>query len=259
MGKFTRMIYLTAAMAATAVPGFAEEPVPVTPPLLEPQEEWVLQFDNYMNEYGDRASSRDVVIVRDESDMYIKGVFAEYPDAWLKGTVDGNHLRIDNKQFLDKDEDGGDVYFYCGSFESTWASGNTFQDSDKDFRSNDQYGIFAIADDGNAMTPVRGASAFWYTAGKSKISFFEHIHFEGFDDENHEVWITTGTGFPDVDYMIHMRFQKKGESGVVGIGGDSADESAAPMYNLQGQAVDPATAGPGIYIQGGKKIVKTGR
>lgn len=65
MGKFTRMIYLTAAMAATAVPGFAEEPVPVTPPLLEPQEEWVLQFDNYMNEYGDRASSRDVVIVRD--------------------------------------------------------------------------------------------------------------------------------------------------------------------------------------------------
>lgn len=59
-----------------------------------------------------------------------------------------------------------------------------------------------------------------------------------------------------MDYMIHMRFQKKGESGVVGIGGDSADESAAPMYNLQGQAVDPATAGPGIYIQGGKKIVK---
>lgn len=50
---------------------------------------------------------------------------------------------------------------------------------------------------------------------------------------------------------VHFRLLSSGINGVA----EDAD-SAAPMYNLQGQVVDPATTGPGIYIRNGKKIVK---
>ncbi len=254
MGNLTRMIYLAAVMAATAMQGFAAEPIPVIPPFQEPQEEWVLQFDNYKNEYGDRSLSRDVVIVRDESELYIKGIFAEYPDSWLKGTVDGSNFKIGNTQFLGQDDEGGDVYFYCGSFKSSFSGGNTYQYVDMYFRSNRKYGSFSISDDGSVMTADQKEASFWYTAGDEDIWFWEHRDLEY--TQNSEYWVTTGTGFPDRDYMLKMRFQKKGESGIGGIGGDSVNGSAAPMYNLQGQLVDPATAGPGIYIRNGKKIVK---
>lgn len=47
-----------------------------------------------------------------------------------------------------------------------------------------------------------------------------------------EYSITTCTGFPEIGYLINLSFRKKVESGVEGIGGDSADGSAVPMYNL---------------------------
>ena len=84
---------------------------------------------------------------------------------------------------------------------------------------------------------------------------FDRIWSDGNTYEIDEYWVETGTGFPDMDYLVNISFAKKGESGIYGIGSESVDDTDVPMYDLQGRTVNPDTARPGIYIRNGKKIV----
>ena len=46
------------------------------------------------------SKKRNVKIVRDQDQMYIMGIFPEFPDCWIKGTVSGNNLIFDNCLYM---------------------------------------------------------------------------------------------------------------------------------------------------------------
>lgn len=239
---------------------------PVTLPFMEPQEEWYMTFDNYKcrkdkdPKYSDLT--RDVVLVRDGKDMYIRGIFGDYPEAWVKGTVNGSELSFENGQVIASDE-GGNVYFYCGESDYYQYFGNNPSETD-DFAQSSSFATFIISQDGNSMTlndessKSQNDQAFWYTSGRQgSFMLGTNDRHYWFPEIYEDKYITTGWGFPELDYPINVTFHK-GNSGIVSVGNDSGD-SSAPMYNLQGQVVNPATAVPGIYIRNGRKIVITRR
>ena len=257
MEKFKQQICLAAVTAAFVIQVFAAEPV--TPPFQDPQEEWVLTYDNYSSvlwrDAGPKGMSRDVAIVRDNDNLYIKGIFQEYPDAWIKGTVHDKQLMFETGQILAvKGEEY--VYFHCGELDHSAIDGNTTMIEAIDFYPSWQ--LFNKSQDRNEFT-VGIASAydkcsFWYSDKTDGCLNFwlrkKWLIEVGIGDPT-----VSGTGFPDVDYMIYMKLHRKGESGIYGIGSEQVDDTVAPMYDLQGRMVNPETARPGIYIQNGKKIL----
>lgn len=245
MGNITKFICVVAMMASCAVQGYAWGPV--WPPYGATRENWELDRDSYRGVRG----TNDVVIARDGNDVYIRGIFIEYPDMWIKGTIDGDKLQIDTDQFVDSM-----VHFYCGSWEYYWSDGNTYNDIEYTFKSDSQYGSFTISADGNMMTADHEDASFWYTLGEGEcVRFWEHNHIY-FNEEVGEYWTKAGTGFPNIGYLINLRFKKKGVSGVESTLEDSVEDPEAPVYDTQGHMVNSETARPGIYIHNGKKIVK---
>ena len=259
MGRFTQLICQAAVTAIFAAQGFAAEPV--TPPFFEPQEEWVLTYDNYksnVNSMIPRNLSRDVYIVRDNDNLYIKGIFPEYPEAWIKGTVSNDRLLFQDSQIIAVDGEENE-YFHCGQASFVWSQGNTTEYEHVEFIPSEL--TFNISEDGNTFTVVNADldypenyGSFWYSDKENgKIRYWQG-----------KKWLievgignptVSGTGFPDVDYMIYMKLYRKDESGIEGIGSEQVDDTVAPMYDLQGRMVNPETARPGIYIQNGKKIL----
>lgn len=245
MRKITKLIFMATMMVSWAMPVYAWGPV--YPPDSATRENWELIRDSYKGVSG----TNDVVIARDGNDIYIRGIFAEYPWMWTKGTIDGDKLQIDTDQFLDSM-----VHFYCGSWEYYWSDGNTYEDIEYTFKSDSHYGSFTISADGNMMTADHEDASFWYTLGEGEcVRFWEHNHIY-FNEEVGEYWTKAGTGFPNIGYLINLRFKKKGVSGVESTLEDSVEDPEAPVYDTQGHMVNSETARPGIYIHNGKKIVK---
>ena len=146
------------------------------------------------------------------------------------------------------------MYFYCGSFDRLWSDGNTYEIDEYTFKSDSAYGAFTISEDGKLMTADNEATSFWYNLeGCGNVVFWKHRDL--YYTQTDEYRVETGTGFPDMDYLVNISFAKKGESGIYGIGSESVDDTDVPMYDLQGRQVNPETADPGIYIRNGRKIM----
>lgn len=218
MRKLLQMMWL-GCMFAIPVSGLAQEPQ--RPPVLFPQEKWEVSFDNYMSlrdgndDY--RNLTREVSIVRNGNDLYIEGLFAEVPDAWVKCTLNGQEVIFEENQVLDIVDDQP-VYFHWGSAEYAFNSGNTYAEADIKFQysSNPEYSTtFTLSDDGETITAymnqLGNPSAFWYD-GKSdgNLQFSDGWYWKGPGDSDYE---KVGEGFPEVDFMVNMVFRKVNDEG----------------------------------------------
>lgn len=224
---------------------------PVVPPAGLTEEPWLLFHDNYkFLAYGEPRYRyhdliQDVALARDGDDVYIKGIFREYPDAWVKGTFKKGELRLADSQLM-AESDGEPVYFRCGTaaFESRETDVSDFLLARF---SMSYYPVkFAVSDDGATMvsTVREGIPSFWYCADRTGSITLRDGNVNGETVE-----------YPDEGYMLYMCLKKAGVSGVSGITGEDGDGASEPMYDLQGREVNPETAGPGIYIRDGRKIM----
>lgn len=263
MKLIQHLIGLT-VLLANIVPCDAEESV--TPPFTQPQECWIMYFDNYKSLYEDNNPeyhnlSRDLTIVRDGNDLYIQGIFNEFKDRWIKGTINGNELYIENSQPLST-ANGEAFFFHWGLADLHYFNSNRFRDRIITLRTfkptDDPYDTttITISDDGNTITanmnPYEKSGSFWYDnkSGFSQLSFTYGwwVNDQGIEEPHGEV-------FPEKDYLINMCLHKIDDSGIGNMTNEDADDKSAPMYDLQGRRVDPETAGPGIYIRNRKKIM----
>lgn len=229
---------------------------PAVPPAGAPAETWTLVCDGYrylaygepMYEYHNL--SREVTVARDGGDIYVKGVFEEYPDAWIKGTAEGGVLNVPDAQPME-DSEGGTAYFRWGSAAYRSANGDFFSYHNARFTPvSDASGAprFVISGDGGTIALAHegaGATgAVWYTdAPDAELSYYEGA-----------VSGRQLPGFTDSGYMINLCL-KKNTSGVEDMAAEDPVRQEPPMYDMQGRAVNPETAAPGIYIKGGKKMI----
>lgn len=87
------------------------EPLPVaevTPPATMTTAEWYVRGHQTVAEVRQVVKGR-VTVGFDGNDVYLKGIFAQYPDAWMKGTAEDGIVTFDGMQILGT-QDGEQVY-----------------------------------------------------------------------------------------------------------------------------------------------------
>ena len=77
MRKFTQLICVAAMAVACAAQGNAVELV--YPPYGLPWEQWEVKYNNYKSYSSTPGKTRDIVICRDDNNMYIMGIFSSTP------------------------------------------------------------------------------------------------------------------------------------------------------------------------------------
>ena len=120
MGKLLRLICMAAILTLLAGCGNGDDPKPDPQPV---QETWLMTYDDYHSllpaawlyikedeKQKYKNLSREVTVIRVGDEISIKGFFAEYPDACVKGTIKGNKVYLDNSQAIGTDN-GKTVYF----------------------------------------------------------------------------------------------------------------------------------------------------
>ncbi len=93
-------------------------------------------------------------VVFDGNDIYVSGMYRNIPDAWIKGTKDGNKVYFPSGQFLGPDYTIGYLAYFCGAeFEYK---------TDPDTGEEEQYAsmvdnaIFDYSEDGPTLLTVNG-------------------------------------------------------------------------------------------------------
>lgn len=260
-------------------------PAVVTPPDGLPSEDWVMTFLNYQEAYGyydynkddypgpraeEWASKRDITVKwdADADAVYMKGIFAPYPEAWIKGDIVGDDIFFGWPQLIyytvpeptepdpsepdaqDSEPSESDpsapepVYFFSGAVEYYFGAGNTYSYHSHTFRQSVKC-TYTLSSDGrdikltNLSSGGDSDSAFWFSGSETCNISFET--FNSYDDPD-----GSSSNYRNIDYIACMRFRKKADSGV----GDIVSESEAEkeIYDLQGHKVDTGNLLPGIYI-----------
>lgn len=108
---YTDKLYTLLNMASGATISIAEA-VPEVPTVVEVPEG--LQTESWIfsgTDYFDKTSvARSVKVGFDGDDVYVQGISAEVPAAWIKGTLDGDQVTFKTGQFLG----GADSLFFIG-------------------------------------------------------------------------------------------------------------------------------------------------
>ncbi len=154
---------------------------------------WQLTYNDYhlfMNANSDEYQNltHKVTIVRDGNELIFKGLFQEYPDASIRGTIKGYKVCVPDPQIIEIN--GNDnVYFHRGYVYFSyyyWISKNE-EEMHIDFKPGDaDQGVFIIQDDGSKMiAPFVSYSdrkcAFWISSEKDgHISFNSSINLPDF-------------------------------------------------------------------------------
>ncbi len=157
--------------------------------------------------------------------------------------ITDNELLFEEGKLLGETSDGP-VYFHYGSGFYEWAYSYPNHQYYSTYNFHPSETNLTISDDGTVIKDDKH-SCFWYD---DNTSGYLLLHFQYYWDEPY-------VDFPDTGYMVNMCFKKIGVGGVSDRFGDKKDDTAAPMYDMQGRRVNPKTVRPGIYIRGGKKII----
>ncbi len=216
MGKLYQLIVMACAMVATA--GCSSDFDSV-------RETWRLTYDDYhvlvlpsdqiLPEY--RNITRDVEVLRTENELSIKGIIAEYPDAWTKFTIQGDTLCCEQGQSLEESENPNiyimnPVRFYWGSCYRVFNWGITFIEEGIQFATYDGDGKqLRISSDGNIIQFDEESDyigAFWFK--KQDINTDEYFNrlWTWPADIGGEATEAEGHGYPDVGYMVNIEFRK---------------------------------------------------
>ena len=181
-----------------------------------PSGTWKMTYDSYKcmtagGDYNNRTNN--VIITTAGNSVAIKGLFLEYPDGNVTGTIEGHKLILEPNQKMCDDKKGDPVYFICGGAYWSFSSGHTFHQEDVTF-GNISPVSFIISDDGKSMTveDVRngrnGRKAFWYGDKPDKKIYFDSGYSYGYDGDGNFIDTPYGTGFPDVDFKINIKLEK---------------------------------------------------
>lgn len=177
---------------------------------------WKMTYDSYKcmtagGDYNDRT--KNVIITTAGNSVTIKGLFLEYPDGNVTGTVEGHKLILEPNQQMCDDKKGNPVYFICGEADWSFSSGHTFQEESVSFN-NISPVSFLISDDGKTMIVEdarngrNGRKAFWYSDKPDKKIYFNSGNSYGYDEDGNLITSAYGTGFPDVDFKINIKLEK---------------------------------------------------
>lgn len=213
MKKLLRLIIMACALVAIA--GCSRDFDTV-------RETWRLTYDDYHvlvvpsgqtpPEY--RKITRDVDVLRAENELSIKGIIAEYPNAWTKFTIQGDVLRCEQRQPLEESENPNmwiryPARFYWGRCYLEFDWGMSFSKEGIHFVAHDNDGPLLRISSNTIQFDKRTdcVGAFWYK--KKDISADEYFY-------KLWTWLTdiggdateSGTGYPDVGYMINIEFRK---------------------------------------------------
>lgn len=85
-----------------------DEPVEV-PASAEIYENWAMHYYS-----GDYENAKFVDVAVDGNDYYIKGIYPELPDVWVKGTLEGNTITFPNFQFIGPNLEWNYFVYLCG-------------------------------------------------------------------------------------------------------------------------------------------------
>lgn len=235
MGRHTQIILTIALLAITQFQGTAQQPV--SPPSGLPQERWELTYDDYRapcdtlyiftphTDYPVIPPSetlgnlkKEVVMVRDGKDVYIRGIFSEYAGSWIKGTVNGDRLVIPNNQILDA---SGPTYFHWGATNYiNLNGGENIVIRAVIFTPEDDTISFGISEDGKIIRSKSLANggdmevhapSFWFDNDERGDWTFEFNLQEEFVYNNGDGYkniYNDGCGFPNIPYAINMVFRK---------------------------------------------------
>lgn len=247
-----KKIYATILLLCiTAIAPVSSFPVTVDPEDMDlPEEKWELRYNLFESLWsGDPQyynQSHEVTIKGTHGTVYIKGIFPEYPDAWIKGQK-YKYLIIEGPQELTQ-IDGKPIYLQMGEPGTRWTSANnrelTFEVSVKP----DGYHIWRYGDNGtNRDELLNGDIAIWATdQPNTPLSFTRTYYFDG--------TVTDNLGTHPMIYR-YPSFYRIGSSGIMDTVIDEQEKEDSRVFDLSGRQVDPDHLGPGIYIRNGKKFV----
>ena len=222
MGKLLRLICVAAVLTMFAGCGNNDDPDPDPEPV---QETWLMTYDDYHYYVGAdpeyKNLSREVTFVRNGDELYIKGIFEDYPDAWINCMIKGNKVFINPTQAMETDTDTEEtVYFHWGYARDRSGEGHTFRVTGIAFFPMDiRTPTFTIWSDGNTMTMFKDPVytngvvvysgeivSFWHTKDPEGIISYDWGYYK--PNEFSTTWEERGTGFPDVDIKVNISFRK---------------------------------------------------
>ena len=91
-----------------------EQPVEL-PASADVHENWAMQYYYYdMATWDYLHSAKFVDVAIDGEDYYIKGIYPGIPDAWVKGTLEGNSIIFPNFQMIGPDMEFNSFVYLCG-------------------------------------------------------------------------------------------------------------------------------------------------
>lgn len=223
MNRQTLIIWTVAFVTICHLRGTAQELV--IPPSGLPQERWELTYDDYRSIVSfdnipgypeipphDKLINlrKEVIMVRDAEDVYVKGIFDVCPDAWIKCKVVDNQLIINDGQLIDHNNA---LYFHYGYAHYDYLNySEGAMQSRLEFNPDEDPVSFIISDDGDVITcRSQKTPAFWFDNNPRMLLMFDVIYWSGSFNPVTGDYIppsTYGTGFPDIQYMVNMAFRK---------------------------------------------------
>ncbi len=165
-----------------------------------------------------KGLTRTVTLKWAGDDFSVKGIFPDYPDAWVKGTVKGDKVYFESTQLLEG-TDGEQIYFHSGSISYYHKNSNRsislgMAFEPLEYPEGDYIGYYHeifINEDRSTITPAHIddatlGNAFWLSKDMEPNAEFHTTWHDG----NVE-----GTPFPDPSTcMMNMVFRKVSSSGV---------------------------------------------
>lgn len=92
-----------------------QEKPAVVPATAEIHEKWAMQYDYYdFSTYESMKSAKFVDVAIDGDDYYIRGIYPSIPDAWVKGTLQGNSIIFPNFQMIGPNLEYNYFVYLCG-------------------------------------------------------------------------------------------------------------------------------------------------
>lgn len=242
----------------------------VSPPAGLPEELWRMEYCSYQGlPLNDAYPSekKDVTFVIDNNTIYIKGIFSEYPDSWMRAVImKDNEVVFDDIQLiceLDTSmDDPKPVYSFSGVAQYSWYSqDNTTVVATTTFYLIEQYRHwitckYSLSADGNEIhskvirtgthPEIPTYSAFWFNT--------EHKERPSTSDEPHE-HPEDFSGFPLIGFRANVQFVRIAGGIDVNNMTEDTDSSGVITYDLYGRRVNSDNLTPGIYIRDGRKIL----
>lgn len=208
----------------------------ISPPEGSIMQEWLFKYMDYKDfwyydsfSYVDNTDhqpeyeiqSESVYIVMNKSDIYVRGLCRDFPDAWIKGSIKGEDIVFPNGQCMIEIEKEGDReyrYFTPCHFKSSYYEGHTFLDievytvpsksnmnfkyskKEKTIRSVAPHQIYADTYGFSLSCELDGSMY-----GKEGYAYSE----ETGDEEDDIKYVYSSWEFEDADMYVNVWFEKK--------------------------------------------------